>query len=160
MSDEVSDRRRWGKAGVRLSLTEARVRDLNAYRASRTTEWQASLERARRKWLDGLVVPSHITVALDALNLYGPEVDEACGAKEPEVDLWEAGKLYPTFEQILLLAELTGKNPEFFMAPITTLWAGETSMRFHVPRGTTLPMPIHQFTAEAMAAAARMGVRA
>jgi hypothetical protein len=41
-------------------------------------------------------------------RLEGPEVDIACGAKEPDVDRWEEGELYPTWEQLVLLAELTG----------------------------------------------------
>ncbi|MDF3320228.1 hypothetical protein P3G66_31950, partial [Rhodococcus sp. C3V] len=40
-----------------------------------------------------------ITRALDAAELYGPDVDIACGAQEPAVDEWEAGTRYPSFGQ-------------------------------------------------------------
>lgn len=58
--------------------------------------------------------PKRITMALDYRELYGPEVDEACGVAEPMVDWWEAGAVVPTAEQMLLLAELTHFPVEFF----------------------------------------------
>lgn len=121
----------------------------------------ADIERARRLWLEGLVIPAHITMVLDALGLFGPEVDESCGAKEPDVAEWEAGRLYPSFEQICALAELTGKSPRYFMGPITTLSVHETSMRFHVGNyeRARLSMPVHRFTQSALLAAGRWGVR-
>ena len=61
-----------------------------------------------------LPVPARITLALDARGLAGPEVDQACGVQEPEVDLWELGRIVPTRAQILLLAKLTDFPPEFF----------------------------------------------
>lgn len=66
--------------------------------------------------------PSQITLALDARGLHGPLVDEACGVAEPVVDLWEAGVLLPTPEQVGRLARITGVTPPFFyerVAPIT-----------------------------------------
>jgi hypothetical protein len=68
---------------------------------------------------------------LDAQALYGPEVDKACGAEEPDVDLWEAGKLYPTWRQVLMLAELTGNTPRFLCTKRDTLTVADTSLRFH-----------------------------
>jgi len=65
-----------------------------------------------------LPVPARITMALDANELYGPEVDQACGVEEPAVDRWEAGTLIPTPEQIVALAALTRQPPEFFYEPI------------------------------------------
>lgn len=53
-------------------------------------------------------------MALDAGGHEGPGVDVACGGVEPMVDLWEAGKLTPTAEQLVLLADLTGMAVEFF----------------------------------------------
>lgn len=75
---------------------------------------EAGIERAELRWGIGEVVPFRITQALDGAGLFGPEVDVACGAVEPAVDEWEAGVRYPTFEQLLLLAELTGHDPEWF----------------------------------------------
>lgn len=73
---------------------------------------------ARNRWLRGLVVPHRITLALDIRKLDGPEVDEACGVEEPTVDLWECGRVYPTWEQLLKLAVLTGFDVAFFTAPL------------------------------------------
>jgi hypothetical protein len=71
-------------------------------------------------------VPARITRALDLRLLDGPGVDIACGVVEPAVDLWEAGELVPTREQIGLLAKLTGFPPEYFYAPVEP----ETSRAF------------------------------
>ncbi len=67
---------------------------------------------AERRW--PYPVPGRITVALDAKALDGPEVDEACGVAEPVVDLWEAGVLIPTDEQLAALAKLTEMPVSFF----------------------------------------------
>lgn len=64
--------------------------------------------------------PERITAALNIMNLYGPEVDEACGVAEPAVDMWEAGLLIPTREQIHRLALLTGFPWRFFYMPPPT----------------------------------------
>lgn len=61
--------------------------------------------------------PKRITMALDARGLYGPEVDLACGAREPDVDRWETGDLVPTPEQLAKLAALTGVTVEFLCDP-------------------------------------------
>ena len=65
------------------------------------------------------VVPARITLALDAAGLWGPDVDLACGAREPDVDHWEAGITTPTPEQVRLLADLTGMTPAYFYLPLT-----------------------------------------
>lgn len=57
-------------------------------------------------WAAGKLVPARITQLLDRHQLYGPEVDIACGATEPAVDKWEAGEWYPTWEQACRLADL------------------------------------------------------
>lgn len=54
-------------------------------------------QQAYRDWATGKVIPDRITTALDA---------QACGVEEPAVDLWEAGTLYPTWEQLCALARL------------------------------------------------------
>jgi hypothetical protein len=96
---------RWGKVGVRLTPAEAARNSAAAFRRQQMR--QSDLDEARRLWGEGKMVPQRITMALDVRKLYGPEVDIACGAVEPDVDRWEAGKLYPTWRQVLLLAQLT-----------------------------------------------------
>lgn len=101
---------RWGKAGQRLTDAEIEQRG-RARAASRAREAAAAAaheEEGRRLWAAGRLIPSAITVALDSKELYGPEVDRACGAEEPAVDHWEQGILYPTWEQTRLLAKLCG----------------------------------------------------
>lgn len=132
----MTEFRRWGKAGVRLTPEQAAVNDRrNRAAAVRSAESHSEAERvARRKWEAGMVVPHNITSALDLMGMYGPEVDAACSAKEPEVDLWEAGKLYPRWDQFVLLARLTEKPLRWFTDMQFTLSLLDTSMRFHVGR--------------------------
>lgn len=68
-------------------------------------------------WRRGEVNPSALTMALDSRGLYGPHVDIACGVEEPAVDQWEAGALYPSWEQLQALAALTGFPVQFFVDP-------------------------------------------
>jgi len=120
-------RRRWGKAGQRLTPRPAidGIRRALAHQAR-----ERALDQAYRLWRAGGFVPAMATLALDAAGLYGPDVDRACGVEEPTVDLWEAGRVYPTWEQVLALARLTGRAPiVFFRRPLD--WR-ETTMRFHV----------------------------
>lgn len=65
-------------------------------------------------WREGLLSPRAITAALDMRELYGPEVDRACGVEEPAVDQWEAGQLYPSWEQLEALSKLSGFPAQFF----------------------------------------------
>lgn len=154
---------RWGKAGQRSPEAARRRRKARGWHRHEMEQQQAQDEQARQKWLMGLVVPAHITMALDGADLHGPQVDWACGVQEPAVDNWEAGRLYPTWEQILRLAELTGRRPSYFMAPvhhITSLY--DTSMRFHLTfaeRHPMPPLPVHRFTYEALRQARKWGVR-
>lgn len=153
---------RWGKAGVRLTEEQVRQKRAREFASKQRADEFHKLDtaRAREKWAMGLVVPAHITIALDAADLYGPEVDRACGVVEPAVDMWEAGRLYPTWEQIVAVAELTRKTPAYFMAPVHHITSAlETSMRFHVKRDEQIPLPVHKFTYEAMRKAWLMGVR-
>lgn len=124
---------RWGKAGVRLTPAEAAHRDrLAVVRNAEREEQRAEDDRiAFEKWQCGLVVPHAITTALNALGLYGPEVDEACGVREPAVDLWEEGKLYPTWGQLLALARLTRYPVIYFVTARQPIGVLDTSMRFH-----------------------------
>ena len=72
-------------------------------------------------------VPAWATVALDAAELHGDQVDRdlgvwssPTGAWEPGtyVDLVEAGKLTPGFCVVLRLSTMTGMAPMFFYQPI------------------------------------------
>jgi hypothetical protein len=82
---------------------------------------QRYMQAARQQRLDREAsptpVPERITAALDIRGLYGPEVDRACGVEEPAVDLWEAGDLVPTAEQVEALSRLTGFPVRFFYLP-------------------------------------------
>jgi hypothetical protein len=122
---------RWGKAGVRLTADEIRAKRQRAGN-NRLVREQAD-DHAYRRWRAGGVVPAAITLALDAAGLYGPEVDRACLVDEPGVDLWEVGKLYPTWRQLCALADLTGNTPSFFVASWPALDMRSTTLRFHVP---------------------------
>jgi hypothetical protein len=75
-------------------------------------------QKAERLIAGGKIVPARITMALNIRELYGPEVDTACGAAEPDVDMWELGLAVPSPEQVRLLAELTRFQPAFFYNPI------------------------------------------
>jgi hypothetical protein len=146
-------RRRWGKAGQPLTAQEAAKIGQRHYARGLTDH------RAHRQWQAGELVPYRITVALDMQRLEGPEVDEACGAREPDVDMWEAGTKYPTWEQLQLLAKLTGCTERFFMLPASGHLPLETSMRFHRIGGQKVawrqPPPVRAFTPEAIAATVR-----
>lgn len=102
----------WGKAGQRLTPEQVAERERQRQEASRRA---AAISRpqvekreadARRAWEAGLVRPDMLTLWLDYRGLDGPGVDAACGVREPTVDLWEAGRVYPSWEQLLALAKL------------------------------------------------------
>lgn len=144
---------RWGKAGVRLTADEAQTRGRAAAAArNRSRTVRAADNRiAYRLWLAGELKPHLITMALDARGLHGPQVDIECGAAEPDVDLWEAGKLYPTWKQLLLLAELTGNTPRFLCSRDVPPRMDQTSMRFHVTDISDIDIaPVLAFDPEAV----------
>lgn len=131
----MTEQRRWGKAGVRLTGQEAERRRaaILARKHRDTVGHERDLAKARTRWAAGLVVPWRITTALDAANLFGSEVDAACGAQEPDVDRWEAGELNPTWEQLVLLANLTGCTARFFtFHEVDPIPFEATSLWFHV----------------------------
>lgn len=113
----------------------------------------------RDRWRRGLTVPHRITLALDIRQLHGPQVDRDCGAREPDVDQWETGEKYPTWEQLLALAELTAFPPEFFTPEpghVHALGPGVMfvcyrSRRAWNPR-VEIPSPVLAFTPAAIAA--------
>lgn len=59
-------------------------------------------------------------------------MDIACGAVEPEVDRWEAGDRYPTYEQLHLLAALTGCPSAWFVQDGEPLDIRTTSLWLHM----------------------------
>lgn len=63
-------------------------------------------DHERELWRAGKLIPWYITALLDHGGHVGPQVDLACHAQEPEVDRWEAGQLYPTWDQTVALARL------------------------------------------------------
>ncbi len=133
----MTEQRRWGKAGVSLTPEQAR-RVAGRKRLHSGRDAAATVEDnaiAHQRWAAGMVVPHNISTALDAMGLEGPEVDAECGVREPAVDLWEAGKLYPTWDQLVRLAALTGCTPRFFTVAGRALGPLDTSMHFHVKRG-------------------------
>lgn len=148
--------RRWGKAGVRLGSDEIEAADRERRREANKQRLrdEQQLARARDDWAHGRVVPWLITIALDGKRLYGPEVDQACGVPELGVDLWEAGELYPSFEQLCALATLTRKLPGFFMnrPGVVGMRPSDTSLRFHY-RVDDEKEPVMAFRPEAIAAA-------
>jgi hypothetical protein len=145
---------RWGKAGERLDPVEAeqRRRRKTAERARAEIARVKDDERAHESWRVGKIVPSRITMVLDAKSLYGPEVDVACGGVEPMVDEWEAGTRYPTWEQLKALAALTGVTPRYFTWNDHQIHLGPTTMRFHVRNLPPEKPPVMEFTYEAIAA--------
>lgn len=114
---------------------------------------------AEDRWRRGLVVPHRITLALDIRQLHGPQVDRDCGAKEPDVDQWEAGEKYPTWEQLLALAALTDFDPAFFTPEPDQIHALGPGVMFVCCRSrrtwnprVDIPAPVLAFTPAAIAA--------
>lgn len=107
-----------GRNKLQEVLTEQRQRP----GAPNAHKWhQALMEQKGKVKLhvqpDDAPTPTRITMALDFRGLYGPEVDHALGVEEPTVDLWEAGLIVPTREQVHRLAGLTGFPWRFFYQP-------------------------------------------
>ncbi len=94
---------------MRRALT---IKNRTAYFTAR------SVERARVEYKAGRLVPYRITQALDLAHLEGPDVDVQLGGVEPMVDEWEAGTRYPTWDQVLALAKLTGFGPAYFTTEV------------------------------------------
>lgn len=149
----TDQRRRWGKAGVRLTEREAASIDFrNACRAVKAAEWAERDERqGYEAWKAGRIRPYLITHALNRRGLYGPEVDEACGTEEPAVDEWEAGARYPTWPQFKALAALTMYPLGFFTRNANLIPFEATSLRFHLKPGQKPPPePVLCFEPEAI----------
>lgn len=149
----MTGRRHWGKAGVRLTDDEVATRQAKARTDRNRDELSRAADdaKAKRMWAAGLVRPAAITFALDANGLYGPEVDAVCLAAEPDVDMWERGALYPTWEQLCALAAMTGRTPRFFCLWDNPVPFEATTLRFHVPEFDQPPL-IWEFPPDVVAA--------
>lgn len=147
----------WGKAGERITTEQARervrARQAPARRASAVAKESnaARLSAAHKAWKAGLARPDMITQGLNFRDLYGPEVDRACGVEEPTVDLWEAGRVYPTWEQLTALAALC-ELPVWWFTEEPLISAGDL---FICGRGRVIDTtpPITTFDPMALAAA-------
>jgi len=109
----------------------------------------------QQAWKEGRLRPFVISQALDMCGLYGPQVDEACGTVEPAVDMWEAGQLYPTWDELKALAELTLYPIAFFTtAAHEAIAVEDTSLRFALrPGEAPPPRPVLCFEPAAIEAA-------
>lgn len=144
----------YGKAGVPLTADEIRERQSRRNR-SRTLIAQATARHdaeAKAGWAAGLVRPYLLTQWLDYRGLDGPEVDTACGVAEPTVDLWEEGRVYPSWEQLQALARLCGIHPVRFVRT-----EEHDGPLFMCGRGAAAayraPDPVYRFDPLALAAA-------
>lgn len=156
-------RRHWGKAGERLSEPEIRQRQQKAAQDRRNREEEHRKAYAAL-WAAGDLVPYRITLALDRRELHGPDVDRQCKARHPDVDHWEEGVLYPRWDQVEALAELTGFPVGFFVKPVdtvvlqlhqTTMWGHLTKADREAYMRKPPPDPVLQFEADAVHARMR-----
>jgi transcriptional regulator with XRE-family HTH domain len=148
LHDQARQRTQAARDAAAATTPPAQQRGYARYLSQRDTE------RAREAWERGQVIPHRITTALDLRALYGPEVDAACGVEEPAVDEWEQGVRYPTWEQLLALAELTGFPVKFFtnMLPCAPIRACDTTLAFHTRGHLEGREPVLAFTPEAIRA--------
>lgn len=109
-----------------------------------------TVAEARTAWEAGQVRPYLVSAWLDYRGFYGPGVDQALGVPEPSVDLWEAGQLYPTWEQFQALGTLCGVPLRLFTSadprPPRVWVCGSAALRH-------LPPPVTRWTPAALAAA-------
>lgn len=96
-----------GATAVRADIAVARVQDAERKAAARRGELGPTRSR--------------LTMVLDDLErrheVHGPAVDALLGVEEPTVDLWEAGLLVPTWQQVQHMSMLSGRPWQFFYMP-------------------------------------------
>lgn len=128
----------WGAAGEWITMEEfvTRRRARNGARRLAEHRQHADDQDAYQEWRLGMVVPRRITLLLDANEMYGPEVDQQLGGEEPMVDEWEAGVRYPTWVQVLALAELVGVTPRYLTRAATEAAMSFSSAMLHLPPGS------------------------
>ncbi|QHE73529.1 hypothetical protein [Rhodococcus sp. WAY2] len=149
--------RTWAAPGVRADPAERerRRRSILARRNQDALTAWLSAEEGLRMWQAGRLVPDRITAALDMSGLEGPQVDIDCGTTEPDVDRWELGIKYPTWEQFLALCRLTATPISFFFREPSDLRASETTLVYHLAAKVLRELdrtPVTAFTREAIAA--------
>lgn len=88
--------------------TERIHRILADFNTSALETYCAPDDNDYQMWRSGKLVPLFITTLLDHGRHVGPQVDLACKAVEPDVDLWEVGRRYPRWDQTIALAQLIG----------------------------------------------------
>lgn len=113
---------------------------------------EARTEEARLVWEFGELRPFMLSLWLDYRQVEGPEVDRHCGVEEPTVDRWENGTVYPTWEQLVALAEFCQVPVWRFTEPL----AVDAGPFFICARGRELPDApprVESYTHEALAAA-------
>lgn len=70
------------------------------------------------EWKAGELRPWRLTIAFNTVGAVGDWVDAACGTRPPFVDLWEAGHVYPRWEELVRVGALTGTPlPDLLSAP-------------------------------------------
>lgn len=77
---------------------------------------------------------ARLGAAFDLRGMYGPWVDLALDAREPDVDDWEAGRGRPTLDQMRRAAFLTGFKVAWFYDPKPLPAITWTSLDIHLPR--------------------------
>lgn len=113
---------------------------------------QKRQDAARDAWEFGELKPYMLTRWMDYRGVDGPDVDHHCGVQEPIVDRWEDGTVYPTWEQLLALAEFCQIPVYYFTEPM----AVDEGRVFICSRGRkplAEPAAITAYTHEALATA-------
>jgi len=145
--------RRWGRAGQRLTPVEAEERDRvrAAIRNKRAAGVATRLSEAKQEWAGGQMQPHSITIALDRAEQHGPKVDIALGVMEPTVDWWEAGIVYPRWQDVLNLAELCKVVPSILTCRHMWIDPRLTTLVYHVRDEHLRPPLVLAFTPQAVA---------
>ncbi len=145
--------RRWGRAGQRLTPVEAEGRDRvrAATRNKRAAAGATRLYEAKREWAAGQMQPHAITIALDHAEQHGPEVDIALGVMEPTVDWWEAGIVYPRWQDVLNLAALCKVLPTILTSQHLWIDPRLTTLVYHSRGVEERPPLVLAFTPQAVA---------
>lgn len=109
-------------------------------------------EEARLVWEFGELSPYKLTLWMDYRGINGPEVDHHCGVEEPTVDQWEAGTVYPTWEQLLALAEFC-QIPVWYFTEESVVDQGQFFICSRSRKLPPEPPRITAYTPEALATA-------
>lgn len=108
---------------------------------------------ARQGWETGAIVPHCITSALDLSGRRREALSAACGVPNETLQAWEAGIVYPTWDQLVALARETGVHPAFFAKAASSLDLISATLTMTLDIAEPQSEPIHCFTDAALAAA-------